>query len=130
MTNSTIDKDNQAYSFWRPMPVVMRLLSPPFMICTCNRRLNYGCCLTNDIELVKDCVQDVFVRLMDRQHASRVKRVAVLYFHSTGNRLVDEFRKGAFCADTPITEAARKQVTEDVEWGYLESEKRYINRIW
>ena len=123
MTNSTIDKDNQALQLLAAYAQGDAAAFSTLYDMYVQQMLNYGCCLTNDIELVKDCVQDVFVRLMDRQHASRVKRVSSYLIISLRNRLVDEFRKGAFCADTPIAEAARKQVTEDVDWDYLESEK-------
>jgi hypothetical protein len=51
MTNSTIDKDNQALQLLAAYARVMRLLSHPFMICTLKQMFELtGAASTNDIE--------------------------------------------------------------------------------
>ncbi len=123
MTNSTFDKDDQALqlldAYAQGDASALSTLYDMYI----QLMLNYGCCLTSDVELVKDCVQDVFVRLMDKDHAPQVKRMSAYLVISLRNRLVDEFRKGTYFTDTPIANAARNQLTEDAESTYLDAEK-------
>lgn len=134
MINSTIDKDEQALqlldAYGKGDVAAFSTLYDMYI----QQMLNYGCCITSDIELVKDCIQDVFVRLMDKEHAPHVKRMSSYLIISLRNRLVDEFRKGANITDTSITDIARKNTTEDVESSYLDEEKnltqsRMVSRL-
>lgn len=36
--------------------------------------LNYGLCITSDKELVKDCVQDVFIKLISKARIYKLQR--------------------------------------------------------
>jgi RNA polymerase sigma factor (sigma-70 family) len=88
-----------------------------------NALLNYGHCLTTDEELVKDCVQDVFLRLLDRKNPPRVTKVSSYLFISLRNRLIDGFRKQSFISDIPVNESlANKNVNDGVEADYLRRE--------
>ena len=67
--------------------------------------LNYGSCLTSDRELVKDCVHDVFVKLLTKCKSQKITKVGSYLFISLRNRLTDEFRRYAFSTDTPMSSA-------------------------
>jgi RNA polymerase sigma factor (sigma-70 family) len=126
MTNSTFDKDEQALllldAYAKGNTDAFSALYDMYV----QSMLNYGCCLTSDVELVKDCVQDVFVRLLDKQHAPHVKRLSSYLIIALRNRLVDEFRKATYVTDTPMSEVDRKRHTEDVESCYLDNEKTLL----
>ncbi len=93
-----------------------------------NMMLNYGRCLTRDTELIKDCIQDVFVRLLNRKSPPQVSKIGAYLIVSLRNRLVDEFRKQAFSTDTPADELLEKRVTEGVESGYIATEQEHYAR--
>ena len=86
--------------------------------------LNYGCCLTSDVELVKDCIQDVFIRLLDKRQSPAVKRLSSYLVISLRNRLVDEFRKVSYNASVDLDCADKRKSVVDVETDYLEEEKQ------
>lgn len=88
-----------------------------------NMMLDYGRCLTRDTELIKDCIQDVFVRLLNRKSPPQVNKIGSYLIVSLRNRLVDEFRKHSFSTDTPADELLEKRVTEGVESGYIAAEQ-------
>ncbi len=88
--------------------------------------LNYGRCLTTDTELIKDCIQDVFVKLLDKQDISGIRRVSSFLIISLRNRLVDEFRHGNFTVETAIEDVPYKRSIADVESEYLNEET--VNR--
>ena len=84
--------------------------------------LNYGSCLTSDRELVKDCVHDVFVKLLTKCKSQKITKVGSYLFISLRNRLTDEFRHYAFSTDTPITDLKVKRYDESAEAKYIENE--------
>ena len=55
--------------------------------------LNYGRCITSDVELIKDCIQDVFVKRLDRRDSLKITSVSSYLIVSLKNSLLDEFRK-------------------------------------
>ncbi|MBM6993174.1 MAG: RNA polymerase sigma factor [Prevotella sp.] len=123
MIRSTIDKDEQALqlldAYGKGDMSAFSTLYDMYI----QQLLNYGRCITSDMELVKDCVQEVFVRLMDKEHAPKVKRMSSYLIISLRNKLVDEFRKGAYLADVSVHDVAKKKMTVDVETRYLDNEK-------
>lgn len=84
--------------------------------------LNYGSCLTSDRELVKDCVHDVFVKLLIKCKTQKITKVGSYLFISLRNRLTDEFRRSTFSTDTPITDVKIKRSDESAEEVYIKEE--------
>ena len=84
--------------------------------------LNYGHCLTTNTELIKDCVHDVFVKLMDKHASCDVHRISSYLIISLRNRLVDEFRRNNFTIETPVEEVYFERTSNDVEHEYLHRE--------
>lgn len=84
--------------------------------------LNYGTCLTPDKELVKDCVQDVFVKLLTKCQKSNITRVGSYLVISLRNRLLDEFRRGCFVSDAPVNDTTMRKHNESVEMTYIKNE--------
>lgn len=93
--------------------------------------LNYGTCLTQDKELVKDCVHDVFVKLLLKCKTSDIKKVGSYLFISLRNKILDEFRRNAFSTDTPITDVKIKRSGDSAETLYISSEheRRMHNNV-
>ncbi|MDD4533488.1 MAG: sigma-70 family RNA polymerase sigma factor [Prevotella sp.] len=89
--------------------------------------LNYGSCLTSDKELVKDCVQDVFVHMLDRQNSRYVNRMSSYLIISLRNRLLDEFRRNAHNTETPAENYSNLRTEVSVEQTYLSKEINNLN---
>ena len=54
----------------------------------------FGTTLTTDMELVKDCIQDVFIRLyQNRAQLASVKNIKVYLLVALKNALIDAFKK-------------------------------------
>ena len=64
--------------------------------------LNYGLCITSDKELVKDCVQDVFIKLISKSQDLQVTKVTSYLLISLRNRLLDEFRRKNYMTETAV----------------------------
>lgn len=90
--------------------------------------LNYGRCITTDNELVKDCVHDVFMKLLDRTHIPHITKMSSYLVISLRNRLVDEFRRATFTTETAVEEVRVGQVVADVEHDYLVGERTIGDR--
>ena len=55
---------------------------------------SFGTTLTQDTELVKDCIQDVFVWLLQKkEHLASVKNVKVYLLSALKNTMLDAFKK-------------------------------------
>ena len=55
---------------------------------------SFGTTLTNDNELVKDCIQDVFIRLyQNREQLTSVKNIKIYVMIALKNALKDAFKK-------------------------------------
>ena len=54
---------------------------------------SYGCKFTADRELVKDCIQDIFVKLSEKEDISAIKNMKFYLLRSLKNRLIDELSK-------------------------------------
>ena len=84
--------------------------------------LNYGHCLTTNTELIKDCIHDVFVKLLDKRSVDSIRRVSSFLIISLRNRLVDEFRHGNYTVETAVEDVHCSRSTASVESDYLQSE--------
>ena len=84
--------------------------------------LNYGMCLTSDKELVRDCVHDVFVKLLVKCKTSKISKISSYLFISLRNRLTDEFRRGSFSTDTPINDNKMRRSDDSAEELFIRQE--------
>lgn len=87
--------------------------------------LNYGSCLTPDKELVRDCVQDVFCKILDRTNPPCINRMTSYLIISLRNKLVDEFRKRAFTTDSAVEQVACGLSEESEETLYVAREQEH-----
>ena len=90
--------------------------------------LNYGMCMTTDKELVKDCVQDVFCKLIARSNQLHVLKVTSYLLISLRNRLLDEFRRKGYMTETAVEDVRLDKAVEDVELSYIQDEKTLNNK--
>lgn len=84
---------------------------------------NYGCCLTQDKELIKDCIHDVFIKLYTKRAEQKINNVSSYLFVSLKNRLLDEFRRRTFMSETPAEDVHNTLMDQGVETEYLKMEK-------
>lgn len=90
--------------------------------------LNYGLCITSDKELVKDCVQDVFIKLISKSQDLQVTKVTSYLLISLRNRLLDEFRRKTYMTETAVEDIRISSTTvEDVENSYILDESSLNN---
>ena len=90
--------------------------------------LNYGLCITLDKELVKDCVQDVFIKLISKSQDLQVTKVTSYLLISLRNRLLDEFRRKNYMTETAVEDIRISSTTvEDVENSYILDESSLNN---
>ena len=89
--------------------------------------LNYGMCMTTDKELVKDCVQDVFIKLISKSQDLQVTKVTSYLLISLRNRLLDEFRRKNYMTETAVEDIRISTTVEDVENSYILDESSLNN---
>ena len=75
----------------------------------------FGTKFTSDRELIKDCIQDVFVRLFNKgKDLDKVDNIeSYLYVR---NRINDEFRRQTHLSDDEITDLNMRPLTESEEY--------------
>lgn len=92
-----------------------------------NLLFNYGCKLTTDKELLKDCIHDVFVKLYTKKaELGIIDNFKSYLLISLKNKLCDELRRRMFLSDTAVEELNPTSAADDVENKYLEEEKLCI----
>ncbi|WP_455585611.1 RNA polymerase sigma factor [Bacteroides sp.] len=92
-----------------------------------NVLFSYGCKLTTDRELLKDCIHDVFVKLYTKKDELRhVENFKSYLFISLRNKLCDEVRKRLYVSDVKVEEL-NPVSHDDVEKNYLDSEREHVN---
>lgn len=89
--------------------------------------LNYGLCITSDKELVKDCVQDVFIKLISKSQDLQVTKVTSYLLISLRNRLLDEFRRKNYMTETAVEDIRISTTVADVENSYILDESSLNN---
>lgn len=77
--------------------------------------LRYGLSLTSNEEMVKDCMQDVFLQLVVRCRKQVISKVGSYLFASLRNRIRDEFRKEASHSDLSADLILSMEYTESGE---------------
>jgi len=91
---------------------------------------NYGLRLTNDQELLKDCIHDVFVRVYSKRNdRNSIKNLGSYLIISLKNKLLDEFRRQNFTSETPAEDFYTKRATEDTEYDYIEAEHERLQQL-
>lgn len=94
-----------------------------------NMLFNYGSCITSDEELVKDCIQDVFLKIVNKKADLQLSKVGSYLFISLRNRLLDEFRHLSSTTDTPVEELRRVRAVAGVEEEYIAQEREALNSL-
>ncbi len=83
---------------------------------------NYGCRLTTDMELLKDCIQDVFIKIYNKQsELDTVLNFKSYLFISLKNKLCDESRKRIHLSDVAVDELDVLS-SDNVEKDYITAE--------
>lgn len=87
---------------------------------------NYGYRLTNDKELLKDCIHDVFVKVYTRRDdLGSIENFKSYIFISLKNKICDEVRKRIYMSTTAI-EDVDPVATDDVEKKYMQIEQERV----
>ncbi len=88
---------------------------------------NYGMKLTNDQELLKDCIHDVFVKVYSKRNdKNSINNLGSYLIISLKNRLLDEFRRQTFTTPNEVEDYEYRRATDDVERDYLSQEGEYM----
>jgi len=73
----------------------------------------YGSRITQDREMLKDCIQDVFVKLyVKRDSLDNVDNIDSYLYVSLRNRIHDEFRRNGKITDQEITDRQMTSLSE------------------
>ena len=88
---------------------------------------NYGIKLTQDQELLKDCIHDVFTKVYTKRNENHtINNLNSYLIISLKNRLLDEFRRNTFTDDGEVECYAYRRAAEDVEHDYLTIERELM----
>ena len=93
---------------------------------------NYGMRLTNDSELVKDCIHDVFVNVYQKRHDNiGYNNFSSYLLISLRNRILDEFRHQTLVTEISVDNCHITRYTPDLEHDYInhENEERHQRKV-
>ncbi|MCH4181711.1 MAG: sigma-70 family RNA polymerase sigma factor [Prevotella sp.] len=126
MKNTFTTKDNQAsqllHAYQNGDDHAFSLLYKMYI----QMMLNYGRCLTSNLELIKDCCHDVFMKLLDRNNPPHITRMSSFLIISLRNKLIDEFRRNTFTTEISIDEIRYLGgIGNNVEESYLHREAKH-----
>lgn len=88
--------------------------------------------MTHNEELLKDCIQEVFLKVYSkRSEQTVIKNFASYLVISMKNRLLDAFRHQSFCSDNEVECYSGRAADCDVEQGYLliEDEQMQFHQV-
>ena len=95
-----------------------------------NLLYNYGCKLTTDVELLKDCIQDVFIKIYNkRTELDTVANFKSYIIISLKNKLCDESRKRVNLSDVAVEELDIIS-GDNIEKDYIDNEKEMLNNVF
>jgi RNA polymerase sigma factor (sigma-70 family) len=95
-----------------------------------NLLFNYGCRLTTDTELLKDCIQEVFVKIYNmRTELDTVANFKSYILISLKNKLCDESRKRVNLSSVAIEELDIIS-SDNVENDYIANEKTALDNVF
>lgn len=85
----------------------------------------FGSRFTSDREMLKDCIQDVFVKLYTRRdNLGPIDNVNNYLFISLRNRIHDEFRRNGKIADDEINDVNMQAIAEFEEYNQERMEQQ------
>ena len=88
---------------------------------------NYGMKLTQDQELIKDCIHDVFVKVYTKRNEKHtINNLSSYLIISLKNRLLDEFRRNTFMDEGEVEHYDFRRASDDVEHDYLNIERELM----
>ncbi|MDO4159762.1 MAG: sigma-70 family RNA polymerase sigma factor [Prevotellaceae bacterium] len=90
----------------------------------------FGTKFTSDREMIKDCIQDVFVKLYTKRgELDTVTNLESYLYVSLRNRINDEFRRNSHLCDSEIDDSNMKLFNEKSDnYEMLESHEEEMNR--
>ncbi len=87
--------------------------------------LAFGSRFTTDNEMLKDCIQDVFVKFyVKRDSLGSVRNIENYLYISLRNRINDEFRRNAHLCDGEITDSSMRIMAETEEFNHEQMERQ------
>ena len=92
----------------------------------------FGSRFTSDREMLKDCIQDVFVKLFTRRENLRpIDNVDSYLFISLRNRIHDEFRRNGKITGDEVNDANMQAVAEYEEYNQerMEQQQELTNNV-
>lgn len=76
----------------------------------------FGSRFTSDREMIKDCIQDVFVKLFNKGNdLEKISNIESYLYVSLRNRINDEFRRMTHLCDDEITDANMRPLNNDTD---------------
>jgi RNA polymerase sigma factor (sigma-70 family) len=95
-----------------------------------NLLFSYGCKLTSDTELLKDCIQEVFVKIYNmRTELDSVANFKSYVLISLKNKLCDESRKRVNLSSVAV-EDLDVIASDNIENDYIANEREALNNIF
>lgn len=89
----------------------------------------FGTKFTSDREMIKDCIQDVFVKLYTkREELNSIVNIESYLYVSLRNRINDEFRRNTHVCNEDIDDSIIKQIYDNSEVLSLEKVEEESNR--
>lgn len=96
---------------------------------TIDNLFSFGAKLTTDREMIKDCIQDVFVKLYTKRgELDSVTNIESYLYTSLKNRINDEFRHNSHICDNEIDDNCIKKLNDESEIYFLENIEEEQNR--
>ncbi|MBO5156837.1 MAG: sigma-70 family RNA polymerase sigma factor [Prevotella sp.] len=91
----------------------------------------YGCKITPDRELIKDCIHDVFVKLFTKRHdLDAISNIGSYLIISLRNRINDEFRRTSRIAEEDASSGAyAAQEDDSLTLEAMEAEQNMHNKL-
>lgn len=95
-----------------------------------NMLYNYGCKLTTDVELLKDCIQEVFIKIYNKRlELDTVANFKSYIIISLKNKLCDESRKRVNLSDVAV-EDLDVLSGDNIEKDYIANEKEMLDGVF
>jgi len=95
-----------------------------------NMLYNYGCKLTTDVELLKDCIQEVFIKIYNKRlELDTVANFKSYIIISLKNKLCDESRKRVNLSDVAV-EDLDVLSSDNIEKDYIANEKEMLDGVF
>ena len=100
---------------------------------TIDNLFDFGTKFTTDRELIKDCIQDVFVKLYTKKdELVSVSNIESYLYVSLRNRINDEFRRNTHISDNEINDNQMKSIADDsdaLDMENIEESQKKVNKL-